>query len=115
MDAIVLIKDYVITVQMTVGSRHDAKRAGFTKVHGGLPPDFLKERTWFHVFVTDTEDKAKLLRKLQVKPVQQKEIRVYSAFIDIDELNPVITFDRADRLKEDTYPIAAQNTCCAPN
>ena len=88
---------------MTVASRHDsdANALGFQRIYEGLPPDFLEERIWFHVFVTDTEDKAKSLRKLKVQLVEEMGIHVYSTFIDIDGLNSVITLDRVDKLKED--------------
>jgi hypothetical protein len=103
LDAIVFTVDYIITLQMTVASRHDsdAIALGFQRIYEGLPPDFLEERIWFHVFVTDTEDKAKSLRKLKVQLVEEMGIHVYSTFIDIDELNLVITLDRVDKLKED--------------
>ena len=100
-DAIVLTEEYIITVQMTVASRHDTNRIGFQTIHDGLPSAFREAHTWCHVFVTDTEDKAKSLRKLQVDPVGTKGIHVYSAFIDIEKLDLITTFARADTLKKD--------------
>ena len=100
-DAIVLTWRFIITVQMTVASRHDTSRIGFQTIHDGLPSAFLEARTWYHVFLTDTEDKAKSLRKQQVDPVGTKAIHVYTAFIDIDKLDSIRTFARADTLRKD--------------
>ena len=100
-DAIVLTKDCVITVQMTVTSRPDAKSIGFQRIYEGLPSKFLQERIWCHVFLTDTEDKAESLQKLQVEAVEGNGIHVYSAFINMDKLDSIITSDRAEKLKDD--------------
>jgi hypothetical protein len=99
-DAIVLTKDNVITVQMTIASRHDAKGTGLEKIYDGLPSKFLRARTWCHVFLTDTEDKGKLLRREKVADVKTKPIRVYSAFFDLDELDSILTIKRAEELKK---------------
>jgi hypothetical protein len=100
-DAIVLTEEFIITVQMTVASRHDANMIGFQKIHDGLPSAFREEHIWCHVFLTDTEDKAKSLRKLQVDPVGANGIHIYSTFIDIDKLDSIstTTLDCADTLK----------------
>jgi hypothetical protein len=103
--AIVLTEDFVITVQMTIASKHDAKSIGFEKIYEGLPPKFLEARTWCHVFLTDTEDKAISLREQRLDDVVEKLIETpiyfYSAFFNVDELASILTAERAEKLNDD--------------
>jgi hypothetical protein len=102
-DAIVLTEDSIITLQMTVSSKHDAKNVGFQKIFDGLPAKFLRPRTWRHVFLTDSEDKVKALRNQKLKKNDGTEvidIHIYSAVINIHDWDLIITSDRTDELKE---------------
>jgi len=102
LDAIVITHSLVITVQMTLGSKHDAKNIGFEKVYKYLSSKFLAKRQWCHVFLTDTEDKANSLRSQNRTEIPEKmSIHVYSAFVNMDELDSMLTKERVEKLDND--------------
>lgn len=99
MDAIFLPEKFIITVQMTVSSNHDAKSIGFEKVYQKFHADVRATRQWCHVFLTDSEDKAAILRKQTLTELLKKcKIAVYSAVMDIAERDSVLTPQRVKEL-----------------
>jgi hypothetical protein len=103
LDAIVITKWSVITVKMTVSHKHDANPAGFKNVYDGFTPEFLSQpRERYHVFLTDTSDKAISLRKQKTLRDEVKKdmgINLYSAFVKFEKLDSVITSERVDELE----------------
>jgi len=90
-DAIILTNDCLITVQVTISSRHSAKEAGFNLVReSGIQkkkkPNRNDDRRWCHVFVTDEESKAKSLRE-QNRDDLPEDISIYSAVFDVGGLD----------------------------
>jgi len=54
----------VITAQMAVAPKNDARELQLSsETYENLPPDLLAMRQRCHVYITDKEDEAKLLRK----------------------------------------------------
>ncbi|KAH9008541.1 hypothetical protein EDB85DRAFT_2164264 [Lactarius pseudohatsudake] len=90
---------------MSVASGGSADNIGFKKVYARVY-DFL-QKFWphsqrCHVFLTDTEDKANLLRRQKLTEIQEKmEIYVYSAFVNIEELDSIMTKERVEELDND--------------
>ncbi|KAH9077651.1 hypothetical protein EDB83DRAFT_2345111 [Lactarius deliciosus] len=102
LDAIFITHEFVITVQMTISSKHDAKQIGFDKVYQNLPSSVVAKRQKCHVFLTDTEDKANLLRTQKLTDLPKKMvIQVYSSFVSIEELDPMLTQERVEKLEDD--------------
>ena len=103
LDAIVITKRSVITVKITLSHKHDANPAVFKNVYDGFSPEFLSQpRERYHVFLTDTVDKAILLRKqktLRDKVKKEMGINLYSAFIKFEKLDSVMTGERVDELE----------------
>jgi hypothetical protein len=103
LDAIVITKRSVITVKMTLSHEHDVNPAGFKKVYDGFSPEFLsRPRERYHVFLTDTMDKAISFRKqwtLKDKLKKEMGINLYSAFIKLEKLDSVMTGERVDELE----------------
>jgi hypothetical protein len=97
LDAIVVTANFIITVQVTVSSQHSVKIGGFKKVYENLPAAVKNNRTKCHVFVTDSEDNAKSLRKKRPVP---RDISVYSTCVNIDQLDPIVTSSRMDELED---------------
>jgi len=52
-----------------------------------LPSQFRANREWIHVFVIDNKDKAIRLRSRQFKGLAEKDICVYSAVLDIHQVD----------------------------
>ncbi|KAH9048862.1 hypothetical protein EDB84DRAFT_1574436 [Lactarius hengduanensis] len=101
-DAIFITHKSVITVQMTVASKHSAKIVGFDKVYNNLPSSVLAKRQKCHVFLADTEDKANLLRGQKLTDLPKNMvIHVYSSFVSIEELDPMLTQERVQKLEDD--------------
>lgn len=99
-DAIVLTNNFVIT--MTIASKHGAKSSGFEKISNSLPSDFLATRDWCHIFLTDSEDKAGPLRQQKLTETPQKmAIRVYSAVVNIEEWDSLLTAERVETMEND--------------
>ncbi|KAH9030527.1 hypothetical protein EDB85DRAFT_1429344 [Lactarius pseudohatsudake] len=102
LDAIFITHESVITVQMTVSSKHDAKKVGFDKVYKNIPSSVLAKRRKCHVFLADTEDKANLLREQKLTDLPKNMvIHVYSSFVSIEELDPMLTQERVQKLEDD--------------
>lgn len=101
-DAIILTDKFIITVQMTLASRHDAKKFEFERAYNSLPSEFVETRHWCHVFLTDKEDKADSLRCQTLTEIPRKmTIHVYSALINIEESNSLLTAERVEKLDDD--------------
>ncbi|KAI9456558.1 hypothetical protein BJY52DRAFT_1187842 [Lactarius psammicola] len=87
-------------LQMTISRSHSAKELGFKRVFGNLPSELLTKRPRrCHVFITDTDDYAKSLREQNLTKIP-KGTFVYSAVIDINELDSIVTEMRVDTLEE---------------
>ncbi|KAH8995601.1 hypothetical protein EDB92DRAFT_2084426 [Lactarius akahatsu] len=80
-DAIVITDEFVITIQVTVSDKHDAKKRGFDKIKELIPTP-LKRDKWRHVFITDSDKKAVSLRN-QFLPDLPQNALVYSGVFDI--------------------------------
>ena len=110
-DAIVITKQFIITIQVTIARSHDAKGKGFVDIKASLPtipstPEKRgtkkskpkpKSRTWCHVFITDDSDKAGRLRN-QNLPELPIETYVYSAVFDVGQFK--LDSDRMRRLDD---------------
>ena len=102
MDTIIITEESVITVQMTIAHTHDAKPSGFRDVYRSFTDEFRsKNRGQYYVFLTDTEDKAALLRnQTQVdQQLAKMGIQLYSAFIEFGKLDLIITSERVNGLE----------------
>ena len=100
-DAIFLTENFIITVQMTVASTHDANIIGFEKVYQHLPSKVKATRQWGHVFLSNSEDKATVLREQRLTGLPQKmEVGVYSAVIDIEQSASILTLQRVEELNK---------------
>ena len=100
-DAIFLTENFIITVQMTVASTHNANSIGFEKVYQHLPSKVKATLQWGHVFLSNSEDKATALREQRLTDLPQKmEIGVYSAVIDIDLCGSILTPERVEELNK---------------
>jgi hypothetical protein len=102
LDAIVLTNDTVITIQITIASKHDTKRIEFDRVYKNLPPGLLTKRSHrCHVFITDGDVNEKLLREQTLTEIP-KEIHVYSALVDVEELDSMVpvTEERLEALEK---------------
>ena len=96
-DAIVITKQSIITIQVTIARTHDAKKKGFEDIKASLPtiPGTLekgtkksksksKRRTWCHVFITDDSDKVGRLQN-QKLPKVLPGTYIYSAVFDVGQ------------------------------
>lgn len=86
-DAIVLTAEHLITIQVTISSKHSANKIGFDRIReSGIRkknlPTGTKDRGWCHVFVSDTEDSATSLRHQTLSDVSN-DISIYSATFDV--------------------------------
>ncbi|KAF8485949.1 hypothetical protein DFH94DRAFT_709173 [Russula ochroleuca] len=81
-DAIVLTPDLIITIQVTISDRHDAKSDGFAKIKKSIPSYILDTCKWCHVFITDNHAKAESLRGQTLRNLPHR-IFVYSAVFDV--------------------------------
>jgi hypothetical protein len=99
LDAIVITADLIITMQVTVASKHSANKEDFERVYKNLPPAVQHNRTKCHVFVTDSEDKAKSLREQRL--TVPTNISVYSTCVNIDQLDPIVTSSRMEELENE--------------
>ncbi|KAH8994090.1 hypothetical protein EDB83DRAFT_1024020 [Lactarius deliciosus] len=86
-DAIVCSQDSFFTIQVTVSSTHSANLDNFENIRREVP-SFLKNRKWYHVFVTNNQIKAEGLRNQKRKDLPG-EIVVCSAVFDIDQLGSI--------------------------
>lgn len=101
-DAIIITKLSIITVQMTVSHTHGANLEGFKNIYDAFSPELLSQRGRYHVFITDTVDKAISLGRQKTLAERVKidmSIKLYSAFIEFEKLDSVITGKRVDELE----------------
>ncbi|KAH9030506.1 hypothetical protein EDB85DRAFT_2146652 [Lactarius pseudohatsudake] len=101
LDAFILTDDTIITVQITVSSRHSASKVGFAHVYDNLPRDLKTKRPKrSHVFITDTDVNASRLRG-QNLPDIPSGTHVYSAVLDVDQLDStaLVTQTRVSELE----------------
>jgi hypothetical protein len=84
-DAIICTDKNIITIQLTVSesSRHTIKPDCFERLKQYLPATFERTRTWCHVFVTDCNENATLLRKRNHRVAIEQNISIYSAVLDV--------------------------------
>jgi hypothetical protein len=76
-----------------MAERHSAKRAGFDCIKTS---GIVKRRRWHHVFITDSDAKARSLRNQTLEGIPGK-ISVYSAVFDVGRSNITITdLDKLD-------------------
>ena len=94
---------------MTISHRHTTKESGITTIKQNLPTitavakeqikgEKRKGRQWYHVFITDDEEKAGSLRG-QTMSKLPRGIFVYSAVFNVGQFN--ITSERVRRTEED--------------
>ena len=86
-DAIVCTEDRIFTIQATIASTHSTNVAGFELVKQNLPVRFRRQREWCHLFNTDRADTADALRLTRSADLEERNIRICSAVLDIGQLN----------------------------
>jgi hypothetical protein len=89
---------------VTVAHEHDAKPIGFKKVYESFSPEFrFEERGRYHIFLSDTDDKAKSLRNQAMVNKRVRvlgmDIELYSAYIEFEKLDWIISGERVDELE----------------
>lgn len=84
-DVVICTDENIITIQLTVSSNHSMKPEGFEQLKQNLPVRFEKARTWCHVFVTDCDKNATLLRNQHHDIAEKENISIYSAVLDISK------------------------------
>ena len=102
LNAIVLTGNAVITVQITIALKHDAKQEEFDLVYRNLPPDLLAKRpNRYHLFITDKEINAKSLREQDDTQIPNGT-HVYSIAIGVESLDSMtsVTEERMDALEK---------------
>jgi hypothetical protein len=83
-DAVVCTDQHIITIQVTISPNHDTKLGGFEDLEKNIPEEFRRNRTWYHVFVTDVSN-AESLQNQKPEGLAKKQTSVYSAILDISE------------------------------
>jgi hypothetical protein len=106
-DAIIITKESVITIQMTVARGHDIKPIELQSVYNRFSTEFLsKWRKRYHVLLTDTEDKARLLRMQKLaEKLTKMDIQLYSAYIEFAKLDSIISGECVDELETERVSI----------
>jgi len=110
LDAIVITDKFVITVQITVASKHDAKTVGFQNVYKHLPSTLSDSRQRCHVFLTDKQENVDLLRGQKLDIPQKLKIHVYSAFLDMGKWGSILTRERVEILEKERANQSTQST-----
>jgi len=103
-DAFVITDNSIIAVQMTVATSQTASLTRFEMVYASLPRNVRARRRKYHVFVTDTEEKAKSLREKKFQDFPS-DIDRYSASVDVDQLKSIFTTERVIKLNKDRVSI----------
>ena len=85
-DAIICTDKNIVTIQLAVSSKHSMKAEDFKRLKYNLPAEFEGNRNWCHVFVTDREEKAVLLRKQYQEVALERNILIDSAVLDVPSL-----------------------------
>ncbi|KAH9001047.1 hypothetical protein EDB92DRAFT_2847 [Lactarius akahatsu] len=100
LDAVVLTYDSLITVQITIASKHSANNLAFEDVYRNLPRR-LKTKPWCHVFISDSDYNAKSLREQDLTIPEGTHI--YSAVVDVEKLDSeIVTEDRVEALEKES-------------
>jgi hypothetical protein len=102
LDAIVITSDAVITIQITISPKHDAKEKEFGLVYDNLPLELLNKRPRrCHVFITDDGCNAKSLREQNRTEIPDGNLS-YTTVIGVDDLDSQApaTTERVDALEE---------------
>jgi hypothetical protein len=86
-DAVMCTDTHIVTVQVTVAAKHSMNEKGFESLLTNLPPNFQKQRSWHHVFVTDHPDTAVKLRKKKYQVAENMKIQVHTAVLNIQLFN----------------------------
>ena len=90
LDAIVLTREAVITVQITIALKHDANEQEFDLIYKNLPPELLASRPGrYHVLITDNEINAKSLREQSHMQIPNGTL-VYSTAIGVESLDSMV-------------------------
>ena len=100
LDAVVLISDAVITVQIAIALKHGTNEQEIDLIYRNLPPDLLARRPGrCHVFITDNKINAISLRERNHTQVPNGTL-IYSTDISIDYLDSraPATEERVDTL-----------------
>jgi hypothetical protein len=84
-DAVICTDKTIITIQLTVSSKHFMKRTGFDRLKQYLPEVFESARTWCHVFFTDCSENATSLRRQHHDVDFERNISIYSAVLDVSK------------------------------
>ena len=74
---------HIITIRVIIAATHSMKKQGFDSLIKNLPPEFQKNRSWCHIFVTDRQDAAAKLGKAKYPIPSKMKILVHTAVLDI--------------------------------
>jgi hypothetical protein len=85
-DAIILTKSNIITVQVTISRSHSTKKDGLKEIKKSLPHSLIKNCKWCHVFITDDYVKAESLRGQTLSDLPNN-IFIYSVVFDVGQLD----------------------------
>ncbi|KAI0290641.1 hypothetical protein B0F90DRAFT_591568 [Multifurca ochricompacta] len=88
-DAMIITDNHIITIQVTVASKHSVKSTGFLQIVNKFPKGFQMFRKWCHVFVTDrAKNAASLLTTWTERDLELDgdiNIPIYSAVLDVND------------------------------
>ena len=100
-DAFVITDVNLITIQVTISDKHDAKEVDF-KILNSLPTGLLaKWRKRYHLFITDRESNAAELRKQNLPDIPNGTL-VYSVHVPVERLESEapVTEERVTELEQ---------------
>ena len=78
---------WIVTIQVMVNTKHDAKLGGFDTLRTELRDKFLKRRSLCHVFITDQSNTAAKLRAKNFAAADELNISIYTAVLNISVFN----------------------------
>jgi hypothetical protein len=90
-NAIVITKELIITIQVTISDHHSAKKEGFNDV---MKSAVRRGRGLRHAFITDSHHSAESLRGQTLSGLPE-EISLYSGVFDVRSL----TFDHVEHMR----------------
>ncbi|KAH9172976.1 hypothetical protein EDB89DRAFT_1905679 [Lactarius sanguifluus] len=101
-DAIVITREFVITIQVTLSNEHDANQAGFDEIKKIIPASLRmtpskQDKPWRHVFITHSDNWAESLRAQNLPGLPDGAL-VYSGVSDI--LRSGVTREHVEALNE---------------
>ncbi|KAH9177660.1 hypothetical protein EDB89DRAFT_2064625 [Lactarius sanguifluus] len=101
-DAIVITREFVITIQVTLSNEHDANQAGFDEIKKIIPASLRttpskQDKPWRHVFITHSDDWAESLRAQNLPGLPDGAL-AYSGVFDI--LRSGVTRKHVEALNE---------------